>query len=565
MKKILFSLLLLVSGVGAQAATYYVSDCGTGSSSQCVAGNDANTGTDPSAPWKSCAKVASQFSKLLAGDQVLFARGSAQNTCQMNYLTNLNSRKATPIVVGAYTPSWAPAGTPNPILNGPTTSTYTFSLLNSGNSTHDEGYVIQDLHFKGAGPTSTLAAIMMGNDVKYVTLQRLEIEEYRAGIQCDGGTTNAQNTGSDGITEHIVIRDSNIHNNRGMGILLACNDSLIENNKFDSNGVGMLDHHIYIDDAAVNKVALQTSQVVIRGNTLTNNAPYASTSAVTPTPGACGATAIVVHGLKKGIIIENNTLSEPTVPKSGSCWGISVDPGNYGGIYATEGFSNVVIRGNSVINYAMGIGVDMCDTCTVENNYVYTERAGSSGIIAPAKYFQAAILGNTLNNRLTVRNNSIYMKYPTYASVGLRVSRDGANHTVASNLIYFGSGSTSSTACFNTSGLAPSQFSTFDNNLCYYSGTQGMWDASRTTLASQQAAGLDLHSLNANPSLNTPAAPDYALTVTAGSPVLNAGHPTMSSKFGKGGVKRDTSPDIGASESGATTVVPSSPTRIGLQ
>lgn len=564
MKTILLSLLLLVCGSSVHATTFYVSDCGSGASSQCVAGNDANAGTSASAPWKSCAKVASQFSKLAAGDQVLFARGSAQDACQMNYLYNLNSRKANPIVLGGYDAPWASGRLPDPILNG-TPSAYTFSLLNSGVSTHDEGYVIRDLHFKGPGPTSTIFAIMLGNDVKYVTLQHLEINDYRAAIMCDGGTNNAQAIGSDGLTEHIVIRDSNIHHNRGIGLLSACNDTLVENNTFDNNGASMLDHHIYIDDSALNNVALTTSQVVIRGNTLTNNAPYASSTALSPTPGGCAATAIVVHGLKKGIIIENNTVSEPTVPASGSCWGISVDSGNYSGIYAQEGFTNVSIRGNSVINYAMGIGVDMCSTCTVENNSVYSERSGSSGIVAPAKFFQAAKAGNLLNNNLTVRNNSVYIKYPTYASVGIRVSRDGANHMVASNLLYFGGGTTAATACFNTSGLAVSAFAAFDNNLCYFSAVQGVWDTTRTTLATQQAAGLDLHSLAANPNLNTPTAPAFALTVIANSPVLNAGHPTLSSKFGKGGVKRDASPDIGAYESGATTVVPSSPTRIGIQ
>ena len=92
-----------------------------------------------------------------------------------------------------------------------------------------------------------------------------------------------------------------------------------------------------------------------------------------------------------------------------------------------------------------------------------------------------------------------------------------------------------------------------------------MWDSTRATLALQQAAGLDLHSLSVNPNLNVPVAPNFALTVMSGSPALNAGHPSLSSKIGKGGVKRDVNPDIGAFESGATTVVPSSPTRIGLQ
>jgi hypothetical protein len=564
MKKILSSLLMIASGSGAYAATYYVSDCGSGSSSQCVPGNDANVGTSMSAPWKSCAKVKAEFSKLAAGDQVLFARGSAQDLCQMTYLSNLNSRKTAPIVIGAYTAPWGTGTMPAPILNGAPT-TWSLGFVNSGNSTHDEGYVVQDLHFKGAGTAATMFAIAIGNDVDYVTLQRLEIDQYRGGIQCSLGTTNPQSVGSDGLSEHMIVRDSSIHHNRGMGILTSCNDSLIENNKFDNNGVGMLDHHIYLNDGALNNVALVTTQVVIRGNTLTNNSPYASTAALLPTPGSCGATALIVHGVKNGIIIENNTVSEPTVPASGSCWGISVDPGNYSGIYAKEGFTNVVIRGNTVINYGMAIGVDMCATCTVENNYIYSERPGSSGIVAPAKYFQNPIAGNLTNNNLTVRNNSIYFKNPTYMNVGVRVNREGSNHTVASNMIYFAPGTTSATTCFNTSGLPVSAFAAFDHNLCHFSGTTGMWDNNRPTLSQQQAAGLDTHSLSINPSLNVPVAPAYALTVTSGSPVLNAGHPLLSSKFGKGGVKRDVNPDIGAFETGSTIVVPSSPTRIGLQ
>ena len=564
MKKLLFFALFAVAG-SAHASTYYVSDCGTGAAAQCVAGNDANAGTSATEPWKSCAKVTQRFPTLAAGDQVLFARGSAVPACQLYYLSNFNSRKDNPITLGAYTPPWASGIMANPILLG-TTASYTLGLLNSGASTHDEGYVVQDLHFVGPGISSPAAAIAMSNDVKHVTVQRVEIEQFRSGIQCDGGTGHALAPGSDGLSEHIIIRDSNIHHNRGMGVLTSCNDTLIENNRFDSNGVGMLDHHIYVDDAAINNVALTTRQVVIRGNTLTNNAPYSSVSALTPTPGGCGATAIVVHGLKDGITIENNVVSEPTVPGSDRCWGISVDSGGYGGIYAREGFHNIVIRGNSVINYGMGIGVDMCDTCTVENNSIYSEFAsGATGVVAPAKYFQAAIAGHALNNNLTVRNNSVYLKNPTYASVGIRVSRDGANHVVVSNLVYFGTGTTAATPCFNTAGLATSAFGSFDYNLCHYAATQGQWDSTRTTLAAQQASGLDRHSLSVDPSLPTPVAPLFMVAPTSGSAALGAGHPTLSSKLAKGGVRRESSPDIGSAQFGATVVVPSSPTDLTVQ
>jgi len=564
MKKSLATLILFVVAGAANATSYYVSDCGAGASGQCVAGSDTNAGTDPAAPWKTCAKVAAKFSSLAAGDKVLFARGSAQTACMMNMLSNLNSRAINPITIGAYTPSWATTASPNPVLNG-APSAYTLGLSNGGTSTHDEGYVVQDLHFVGSGITSTVPSVMLTNDVDNVTVQRIEIEQSRGGIQCSGGTPMALASGSDGLTEHIVIRESNIHHNRGIGILLSCNDSLIENNTLDNNGVGMLDHHIYISDAAVNNVAQTTRQVVIRNNRLTNNSTYASTTAALPTPGGCAAVAIVVHGLKDGIIIENNLVSEPTVPSSGGCWGITVDSGGYTGIYAKEGFTNVVIRSNTVVNYSMGIGVDICDTCTVENNNIYSEFPSSAGIVAPSKYNVAAIPGNTLNNKLTVRNNTVYLKTPSAGSAGIRVSRDGTNHTVVSNLVYFGGTSTTSTSCFNTSGLATTAFAVFDYNLCYFSAVAGKWDATRGALSAQQTAGLDAHSQTANPLLSVPVAPLFTMSMPGTSPAVKMGHPTLSSKLANGGLRRDGASDIGAFQQGASVVVPNSPTGLSVQ
>lgn len=562
MKSIFVLLLTLFSLAGAaNAIPYYVSDCGRGAISQCVAGSDSNAGTSPNAPWKTCAKVSDRFQSLAMGDHVLFARGSAQTACKLYYLSNLNSRATNPIVLGAYMPSWAPAATAAPVLNG-TDAMFTLSLMNSGNSTHDEGYVVQDLHFVGTGINSKITAITMGNDVKNVTIQRVEVEQSVVGIQCNGGAGNPLASGSDGITEHVVIRNSNIHHNRGIGILSGCSDTLIENNTLDSNGVGMFDHQIYLTGAAVGAVKLTTKQVVIRGNTLTNNSPYASSTAAAPTPGRCNAVAIVVHGLQDGIVIENNTISEPTVPVSGSCWGISVDSGGYPD---AEGFSNVSIRSNTLINYAIGIGVDMCNTCTVENNYIYTARPASSGIVIPSKYFQAAAAGNTLNNNLRVRNNTVYLKNPDYGSVGIRLSRDGSKHSVVSNLIYFGPGSTSATACFNTSGLPTTAFESFDYNLCYYSAKAGQWDKMRASLAVQRAAGFDVHSLALDPLVTPPLAPQYVGAVSSISPVIRKGHPTLSSKLGLGGLLRDLVSDIGAQQAGATVVVPSTVTGMSIQ
>ncbi len=526
---------------------YYVSDCGTGSVPNCVPGNDGNTGTSTAQAWKTCDKVTAKFGSFVAGTQILFARGSAMIGCKLYFLTNFNSRANNPILFGAYTPTWATGNEGNPILNA-VPGAYTLSLMNSGNSSHDEGYIVQDLHLIGSGVNNPFVALVIGNDVDYVTVRRLEIEEYSLGVQCIGGTGAALNTGSDGKSEHVKIQNSNIHHIRGIGILGSCNDLLIENNRFDNIGINMFDHSMYLSGYAIGSTHYPATQNIIRGNTVTNNDSYSSITAPAPTPGGCSGVALVIHGQQDGTLIENNTFYEPTIPiVGGGCWGISIDSGLYP---YEEYFKNMTVRNNNLINYGMSIGVDLCNTCTIENNSIYSEVTDATGIVAPSKYFSTVDPKNVLNtdNNITIRNNSLYLKNSRNGTFAIRLSRDGTNHTVVSNLIYFGGGTTAQSSCFYTAGLAPSAFTTFDNNLCYYSATPGTWDNVRTTLTAQQAAGLDTHSKSSNPNLVPPTSPTYRLQLSASSPAIDAGNTLRSTLSDILSKVRDSLPDIGAYE-----------------
>src|SRR5665647_1171313 len=62
--KTLLLLLFIIFSVAVNATNYYLSN----------SGNDNNTGTDPSAPWKTLDKLNS-FKNLKPGDNVLFKRG----------------------------------------------------------------------------------------------------------------------------------------------------------------------------------------------------------------------------------------------------------------------------------------------------------------------------------------------------------------------------------------------------------------------------------------------------------------------------------------------------------
>lgn len=663
----LLVLLLCLQGTNAFALTYYVSDCGVGSSGTCgahPAGSDAVNATQAqsqSTPIKTCAGVKSILfattTTIGAGSQILFARGGGYDACNLSNIINTNSVKSNPIIFGSYDPG---SETQAPQLNHAPGASFTLQLEDSGNTDHDEGYIVQDLKFWG-GWNASATAIKLRGDVDYVTIRRVEISGYSGGIQCDGGATSAANSGSDGLTEHIIIRDSNLHDNTGNTILFACSYSLIEGNMMDGNGTGTLDHHIYIDDADFGGVAFKLKQIYVRGNTLTHNTPWKTatvtvtnanpgvvtwtahgfsanqplfiqTTGALPTnlpaqtmvyvvgssittntfqvsltaggaaidttlgtqsgthtgrarvDGSCASTAIIVHGDKDGIFIEDNDLSEPQVPTATQCWGISGDSGNYSGIYTAEGLSHFYIRRNKLRNFWMSAGVDICQHCEISDNVVVTEYAASSspdGLrCIRSKYYEFSAESDDLPSLdITCRNNTVYIKNPGANTVGIRLDRHasdsmtGGLHTIVSNAVHFGPGGTTNTACFTSASMLATYFTAMDKNWCYSESTAAPAYMGTQTLAAWRAAsGLDTNSTIGN---NTPgsgndtliaptAGNSYDATPGVGSPLIGVGHATLSSPISFGRHRRAT-PSIGAIERGLSAPVPRSGTDATVQ
>src|SRR2546427_4904473 len=124
MKKLIAGLGLMAAmgcmSAPASATVYYIADCQAGAASGCVAGNDSNTGTSASTPWRTTGKLQSAFNVARPGDQFLLAKGGAWSGVNMTlYNTNGGNAAAmfdNPIVVDSYTPPWG-AGTAKPILN----------------------------------------------------------------------------------------------------------------------------------------------------------------------------------------------------------------------------------------------------------------------------------------------------------------------------------------------------------------------------------------------------------------------------------------------------------------
>lgn len=214
----------------------------------------------------------------------------------------------------------------------------------------------------------------------------------------------------------------------------------------------------------------------------------------------------------------------------------------------------------------------------IENNYVYSAfSTGVFGISMRDKNYVPGTVGtSTIDNgdtanpdlqpdRIRIRNNTVYLTAPNNSSWGIALNGNvgdaltGGSYELNSNIVWLGSSATATTGCFDTRNIVAAKFTSMDYNLCFWAGaTAPKWDLSRSTLAVQQAAGFDTHSLTGDPLITTPASPDYSLAISTGSPAKNAGHPSKSSRLSYGGVLRDATPDIGAFEFGATGAVPAS-------
>ncbi len=498
--------------IGTRGTTYYVCDCGTGAAAGCVVGNDANSGRDPSQPWRTFGKARSAFAGLAAGDTIAFcAGGSFTNTG--GRWNNTNSTAQSPVILRSYDAPWGRGGEPMPLIRASAADVTGFDFSDGGRNIREQGYVIADLNLRGTGASHTGRGIFGYNVVDEVTLCRLTIDSFNLGVHvaspCNRWT----------------IAESRIVNNHGHGVLGSSDDLKIINNVFDNNGFGgtVHNHNIY-----VGKSGGSTQGIRVIGNQLSRSAFV---------NGMCQGTSLVVHGQHRDMLIADNYVREDVGKAHQGCWGITVDNG-----YSTpEGFRNVTLRGNRVENVGnVGIGVTACDNCMIENNVVISEQPFKVTAIAVPNRSRKA--EDTPLNAATVRNNSILVK--SGDSTGISVGGEGTGHRVVSNALqYTGTGAW---ACFNLN-LPSSSYATVDNNLCSY--TSGEWERGSGGLSSwRSASGFDLNSLFADPQYLSRTIPYDLRAGSASSPMVDRGHPTLSSPTAFGGVPRDTNPDIGAHE-----------------
>lgn len=534
------ALALISSSFAANAAVFYFSDCDAGAETACVPGDNRNSGTDPSLPKRDLQGF--NVKQLAAGEHTLrFARGGAMDYNGMLYVANLKTTSQS-IVLTDYEAAWSASALPilrfTPSTNPDALNLAGINLINGGS-----GYTFRNLDITGVGaPSYHGTGFFLYRKVSNVLIDNVTVRNFKIGLHF----------ASEG--EKMVVRNSRILNNYEQGFLGGGKDAEIENSVFDNNGFkgGPRYHNIYL--------AGKSNNMIVRGNTLSNSAMV---------NGRCTGVSLVGHDHFPNSLIENNTVVE--LNATSGCYGIQIN-GYQSSVNRYMGFDGTVIRGNTVVMGgekagSVGIGVNACPDCVIENNTIVgLMDGGFIGINVPDGSFTSA---GSKDNAITVRNNSIYMNSTHQSSVGIRVNAPGAvDDKVVSNLIHFGPRSRSESRCFQTIGRTLSSYAAFGSNLCFREGGANRWSDQHATLAAAQAAGWDTGSLNIDPLLVAApsAANRWTMVLKDGSPAVDVGDRALSAAKDILGELRDARPDIGAFESGNKPVAaPSAPTGVVVQ
>ncbi|WP_437530384.1 right-handed parallel beta-helix repeat-containing protein [Sorangium sp. So ce726] len=501
------------------ANTYYICDCGEGAAEGCVAGDDANPGSQES-PFKTYEKASITFNELPpGGGTVAFCRGGVFDVPMGQKWANSACKPEAPCVARDYDPDWSDnEELPLPVIK--VAAGYGFDIEDGGNANTDGGYRFLNLDLRG---NPEKPGFFFYNDVDDVLICGVSIDGFSIGVQVAG--QNTPDPDSDGRSTNIVVQNSSITNCPSQGYLGACDGCGVAYTRFENNGFGtaVLNHHIYFGSEKESFGMFAVGNDLYR-NTLVN--------------GSCAATSLVVHGMFTDLLIEGNTVREDKGKADLGCWGITADPGHT----SAEFFSGLVMRNNTVINMGgVSIGVTACQNCLIENNLVIQEQeAGGVLISVPNK---GVAPDDSPLQAITVRNNTLYAKTDGNVT-GIKLGEEGTDHSVTNNVfVYEGSGIDS---CFDYSGLPDSAYAARNNNVCYGVLGATRWTSTTEDLAAfQSATGHDTDSVVADPLFTSTTEP-YDFTPAAGSPLLDAALPGPADDLE--GESRGDKPDIGAFE-----------------
>ncbi|MGY4827999.1 right-handed parallel beta-helix repeat-containing protein [Sphaerotilaceae bacterium SBD11-9] len=365
--------------------TYYFSDCQTGAAAGCVVGSNSNAGTSAALPKQNLSGI--NLDSLPAGSRLLFARGGAWTNFGVS-LRNLNVTPTAPLVFDAYGTGAAP---------WLKTSLHGFNFGAYNDTVADGGYTIRNIKLDGQG-TAGAWGFFLHNANRNITIENVEVTGFELGIHAQQ-TAGVENVG-------LVVRNSNIHHNSGMGMLGDAIDMVLEGNTFAYNNFSgsTFNHAIYLSGHGRNGV--------MRNNTFTNNSVV---------NGVCQGGNVTVHGQWDGLVIEGNTITQAA--SSEGCWGFSLTPG-----YANsaEWFRNAVVRNNTITNLGgCAVCVISAPGVLIEGNRIFNSQASQIAVtVSPP--FEA---GDDTGLSPTVSNNTICFTQPNASSAAVAIRVSGGTET----------------------------------------------------------------------------------------------------------------------------------------
>jgi hypothetical protein len=529
---ILLALLLCLSGLANAQQTIRYCKCDNigqalGAHLLCVPGNDA-TGDGSAANPKLSRPSDGTVDALPAGSQVLACQGGFWDNETTRVINNTNATPANPITFGSYAPPSGAAG--KPILRAAGNNAI-YIVGNFGEDTVYDGFVFRDMYFRGAEAGTTSWLIDQFRYAKDVLVDNMQFENAYVAMRFTPVTSTR-------TCERWTVRNSRLQNLFGNGVIGSCSDFLFEKNNVELNNPdgSTGEHGVYIAGRGLER------NLIIRQNIFRNN------SLASP-GGACGSGNITVRGKKDGLVIEDNYIEVPS--STTSCYCISVIEGYPD--FPNERYDRAVIRRNTCVNTHQGIQVTITPGGLIENNFIFSDvAAGGINGIGVGEPDPDDVDGRP--NNMTVRNNTVVLLNATGTGSACISVNTGTGHRVYNNSCVLGSSATA--RGYNITGL--SNFSIWDYNWTWNQGS-GPWSASYSNLAAAQAAGFDVHGGNTNVQfVSTPTFSSPSGAIQSGSPLRNAGRlpvtPTEPSiRFDILNCVRDSQPDIGAYEQGAST------------
>jgi parallel beta-helix repeat protein len=517
----------------ASATTYYVDS---------NAGNDSNSGTSPSGPWKTIAKVNSQVFN--PGDQVLFSRGDIWRETLAPASAGL---PGSPVVFGAYgsgnnpkisganlVTGWTPySGSiwmasvsiqPNvAIFNGtPGTKKTSISSLQNPQDWYWSSstlYVFSpsdpDSAYTNPGVEAGARNRCVSVKQNYLRFQNLTVSGCNGyGIANDSPgvllgdefrNLTVQFIGNTGIqlaaVQQAIIDSCVVSYTAANGIYVVSNSTGLSTTVTMSNNTA---HHIPGMAIGTDGDATHLTTAV----TLTNNTAYTS------------GDGLYIHYTDNSTISGNvsysNTLREGTGIGISGCWYNTIEKNQAysngsNGIEMSAGrFADARGAANNIVRYNI-----------VYNNHNYGIKSSSSGSVNNQIYYNL-IYGQTNPDTCALHiwstghrifNNTIYNNYN-----GICLYLDSANISIENNIIANSA---------NTLVSAPATVTGFvcDYNLYWPSSVEFAWQSNAMSFSAwKNSTGQDAHSSMANPQFVAPApANANDLKLLWSSPAIDAG------------------------------------------